>query len=343
MLVDVRMGVLVFVLKESSVLREGPDEVLVLGEGTAERAHLAILVIVIITYHNILFDSLATLISEMDSLHIAVTRLSCGLSHRHVGAGTSFLIADDNGSFTVLDSDVGVLRIVLLSLNVMINITGWQVAGDDELSRLLTSVVIGHLGHFQAAAFVVGVRSLIDVDEFALTSLVVADLDVLLGLLVRLHIVGEERGGVVLNGSVGIGVRRQYRGVPVVEVVVHSACHSRGSPAEVRTSVASALVLNVLRRTISVVDLLMTVVMLMSSVLLVALASALALVFSLFLVFLVRLASVSVLRRGVVLLVLMRCISSEGVARLNVAAMMVVLASEVVEPSLSISSGLSCG
>ena len=42
------------VLKESSVLRQSPDEVLVLGKGTTQGAHLSILVLVGIANQNIL-------------------------------------------------------------------------------------------------------------------------------------------------------------------------------------------------------------------------------------------------------------------------------------------------
>ena len=57
----------------------------------------------------------------MDGLNFAVTRLSLGLGNRHIGAGTSIFVANDNSGLTILDSDSWVLSIAVLG-----NIRGWQ-------------------------------------------------------------------------------------------------------------------------------------------------------------------------------------------------------------------------
>lgn len=90
------------VLKERIELRESPNEVLVLGKGTAQGAHFSILMLVTIANQNILCDSMTLLVRKVDSLNIASLSFSLGLLNGHVSAGTRLFIADSDSGFTIL-------------------------------------------------------------------------------------------------------------------------------------------------------------------------------------------------------------------------------------------------
>ena len=177
----------------------------------------------------------------MDGLNFAVTRLSLGLGNRHIGAGTSIFIANDNGGFTILDSDSWVLSVVVLR-----NIRGWQ-----DGRRLMDG---SHLG-LKVSGMVLGItNAMMDRSSGALwvVSVLLRVASTLMRVVSALLRMLRIRSAIV----------RVVRGIhPVV-------CRLLRLPAIVRLSVISlgSWVLDlVMLRTISVVDSLLMSVLVMSS------------------------------------------------------------------------------